>query len=775
MRQFKWYFRHFLSKTLSHILSSATFIFQGSKICLFCLLLIFLLSFPSSLIYAQASSSENILEETGYSAEEASELSLFEKIPTIVTASKRTERITEAPSIISVITEEDIERMGARTIIDVLRTIPGIEIVRNEYNTSQIAVRGLLSESSAGIKILFDGHTLNDPITGGATAFYDDLPLRNVQRIEIIRGPASALYGTNAFVSVVNIITKEAQDINGLEVSMGTGSNHTINPSFLYGEALNDVNLTLYFDYYTTKGDKFFINSDSMTGYDSLTGSTVSLAPGSFSEEREKIDLSYKVRYHDFTLHGKFYDKHRGPFLTNAFVLNEDSTEDTRHFYTELEYSRFLTERVEFHSKVYVDYYEYDVFENFARGITLFSDNDKLLTYPNGLSNNIHLESWRFGNEEQLNVRLFKNNDLTLGFAYEYSSVGDVSYLTNIYNVDVGVDPDVLLDIREFVSGVNYSSYQTVAAVFLQDTWRIRDSIDLTFGMRGDFFDDYGGVFTPKAAMVYEPNQDFNIKLLFGSAFRVPSFSETLIENPEEESSTEELHTFEVGFGYKPTEWLVAEVNYFNTEINELTEVTNGEEIGSYPIGTTQTYRTVGGFDAQGVEIELRGTSEKDINLGIIPRIISSTFRLNYSYQDTQDSQTHEKVPNMAKHKGNIGVGFNLSAEKRPDSRFNALSVFRTFSDELSLYFNLFLCGERERSTNDIRGPLPGYGVLDMTLTAHDVFHRGLDLSFSIKNMLDKEYYDPSPELTDIYSLSTIPDDYPNPGRTFYVELHYLF
>jgi outer membrane receptor protein involved in Fe transport len=275
--------------------------------------------------------------------------------------------------------------------------------------------------------------------------------------------------------------------------------------------------------------------------------------------------------------------------------------------------------------------------------------------------------------------------------------------------------------------------------------------------------------------MVYEPNQDFNIKLLFGSAFRVPSFSETLIENPEEESSTEELHTFEVGFGYKPTEWLVAEVNYFNTEINELTEVTNGEEIGSYPIGTTQTYRTVGGFDAQGVEIELRGTSEKDINLGIIPRIISSTFRLNYSYQDTQDSQTHEKVPNMAKHKGNIGVGFNLSAEKRPDSRFNALSVFRTFSDELSLYFNLFLCGERERSTNDIRGPLPGYGVLDMTLTAHDVFHRGLDLSFSIKNMLDKEYYDPSPELTDIYSLSTIPDDYPNPGRTFYVELHYLF
>ena len=68
-----------------------------------------------------------------------------------------------------------------------------MEIRRDETNTRQIMVRGLNSDTSSGVKILIDGHALNDPISGGATMFYDDLPLKNVRRIEVIRGPASCL------------------------------------------------------------------------------------------------------------------------------------------------------------------------------------------------------------------------------------------------------------------------------------------------------------------------------------------------------------------------------------------------------------------------------------------------------------------------------------------------------------------------------------------------------------------------------------------------------
>ena len=132
-------------------------------------------------------------------------------------------------------------------------------------------------------------------------------------------------------------------------------------------------------------------------------------------------------------------------------------------------------------------------------------------------------------------------------------------------------------------------------------------------------------------------------------------------------------------------------------------------------------------------------------------------------------------LPDMARHKGNIEIGLNLSAEDRPNNGHHTLGIFRTFSDEFSLYFNSFLCGERERSPNDLRDPLSGFGVLDMTLTAHDVFHKGLEFSFSLKNMFDKDYRDPSPELTEENRFSTVPDDFPNPGRSFFVELSYTF
>ena len=89
------------------------------------------------------------------SSQEPEEFPLFEEIPVVVTASQKPERITAAPSIISVITEEDIERMGARTITDVLRTIPGIDIVQDQFGVSQIIVRGLglngTSGDSAGV------------------------------------------------------------------------------------------------------------------------------------------------------------------------------------------------------------------------------------------------------------------------------------------------------------------------------------------------------------------------------------------------------------------------------------------------------------------------------------------------------------------------------------------------------------------------------------------------------------------------------------------------
>lgn len=730
-----------------------------------------------------STTSEDFPEAAEQAPEETSELSFFENIPVVVTASKRPERISQAASIISVITEEDIQQMGARTIMDVLRTIPGIEIVKDLNSLSQIAVRGFRSETSSGVKILIDGHAMNDPISGGATWFYDDLSLKNVRRIEIIRGPASALYGANAFVSVVNILTKNAQDIDGLDVSVRGGSFQTVNPSFLIGKVIQELEITLYADYLTTEGPDLFFREDALSIYDRYTAldgiAPISLAPGEFHEAREKFDLGYTLRFRGFSWRGRFMNKHREPFLpsfTDLTALNTRSREDLQHSYTEVEYRQFFTERLELSTRAYIDYFQVDTFERLARGITLFVPQRQLFgRYRNGLKTKVHAESYRIGVEQQMNFRLFERNDLTLGAAYQYWNIHKVSFRTNSANLELGLPPDQLFDIEELEPGIDLSESRTIFSLFAQDSWKIRQTLDLTLGLRGDFFDDMGGVLTPKVGMVYEATPSVNVKVLFGSAFRLFSFLES-VDSESDEDMTEELRTFEIGLSYQPLKWLTTEVNYFYTDINELIQVTEGEDTGAYPIETSQIYQNIGGVDVHGLELELHGTAEKEIGLKIIPRIMQTVFRLNYSYQNARDTETDQKVPNIARHKANIGIDFTLSAEKRPDERFNALSrIFRTLSDVFSLSFNLFLCGERERSVNDARAPLAGYNVLDMTLTAHDVFHKGLNFSFSVNNMLDENYSYPSPEFSAEQWQTTIAGDLPGAGRSYIFELQYMF
>ena len=153
---------------------------------------------------------------------------------------------------------------------------------------------------------------------------------------------------------------------------------------------------------------------------------------------------------------------------------------------------------------------------------------------------NFHAKSWRVGTEGRLDFRLFKNNDLTIGGAYEYYAVDDASLQTNVFNAESGLPPNALQDIQNIFPEVNSSSFQHFAAFFAQDRWQIRDTIDLTLGFRGDYFSDFGGIVTPKVGMTYEPVPFFNVKLLFGSAFRIPSFIESFIEPTTQSISPQE-------------------------------------------------------------------------------------------------------------------------------------------------------------------------------------------------------------------------------------------
>lgn len=238
------------------------------------ILLIFLLLSSSPII---AFSEERVSGDT--KARVRAEEIAFEEIPIVVTAARRPQKIREAPSTIDVITSEDIKKLGVLTLHEALRLLPGIDVRRmGVFNV--ISIRGIgsgLVDRSDRILLLVDGRRINSAWDG---SFRGDIPLTNVERIEVIRGPVSSLYGTNAFGGVINIITKSGDDVDGIHPSISAGSDKTYMAEVFAGKRWDSLDGVITFRHYETDGQKLLNDN----------------------EEFKENDIFGKIKYKGFTL-----------------------------------------------------------------------------------------------------------------------------------------------------------------------------------------------------------------------------------------------------------------------------------------------------------------------------------------------------------------------------------------------------------------------------------------------------------------------------------------
>ena len=142
----------------------------------------------------------------------------------VTSVSKKEQKLSRTASAVFVITQEDIRRSGATNIPDLLRMVPGLDVAQINANTWAISARGLNGRFSNELLVLLDGRSLYTPTTGGV--FWDvvDLPLEDIERIEVIRGPGASVWATSAVNGVINIITKTASDTPGAMVVAGGGT-----------------------------------------------------------------------------------------------------------------------------------------------------------------------------------------------------------------------------------------------------------------------------------------------------------------------------------------------------------------------------------------------------------------------------------------------------------------------------------------------------------------------------------------------------------------------
>src|SRR5579875_1361018 len=153
----------------------------------------------------------------------------------VTSVSKKEQKLSQTPAAVYVITQEDIARSGATNIPDLLRMVPGVQVAQVDANTWAISIRGFNDIYSNKLLVLIDGRTVYDPIFSGVSWDEMDVPLNDIERIEIIRGPGGTVWGANAVNGVINIITKSARETPGLYLQAGTGSEENNDHEAQYG------------------------------------------------------------------------------------------------------------------------------------------------------------------------------------------------------------------------------------------------------------------------------------------------------------------------------------------------------------------------------------------------------------------------------------------------------------------------------------------------------------------------------------------------------------
>ena len=277
------------------------------------------------------------------------------EIPIVYGAAKYDQKVNEAPAAVIIITAEQIRAYGYRTFAQILDSVPGL-FTNTDRNYSYIGFRGFNrpGDYTSRVLLLIDNHRLNDAIydQGGAgTETPIDVDL--IDRVEIIKGPGSSLYGTNAFFGVVNVITKRGRDIKGAEVSGEASSFNTYRSRLTYGNKFsNGVEMLL-------SGSL----SDS-EGYRELFYPAFASTNNGIAKNADRDNLYYysgKVSYADFTLLGGHqWRKKNVPTAAFGAVFNDnrDNTVDERT-YLDLVYQHEFVNQLNVKARLYFDRYYY--------------------------------------------------------------------------------------------------------------------------------------------------------------------------------------------------------------------------------------------------------------------------------------------------------------------------------------------------------------------------------------------------------------------------------
>ncbi len=540
-------------------------------------------------------------------ARELDDLDLIElmqlEVEQVVGAARRVQLRDEAPSSVTVLTARQIRDHGYRTLAEALRAVPGLHATYDR-NYSYLGVRGLYTpgDYNSRVLLLVDGHRLNYGVYGGlGLGFESPVDITTLERIEIIRGPGSSLYGSNAFLAVVNLVTRKGGAEVGFKLDAEIGE---------WGTYLGRAQWSTKFD----DGAELFVSARTYAS----DGATV------------RFDDFASGPWGGVTRRGDYEDAHqiqarwdRGEWTVATGVSWREKGIPTASFGTIFETDRNRTIDVQGYFDLgwrrtrddgsstqanlrYDDYdyrgrYLYDDTANGGPPILVFRDRSSARTLSfealHGLAG-----AW--------------NDTLTFGGEVRWNFQADQINRDDFNGL-------LLADRRDNVNG----------GVFAQDEFALDDSTTLLAGLRFDHYQWFGGWFTPRLALQRRLGERARVKLLYGEAYRAPTeyelyYSDGVTQVGNEGLDPERIRTLEgiVSMAFDTN--FEGSLSLFHNELDDLIVLTPGA-------GGIMAFENAEAAQSDGVELELVRRWEGGTRL-----------RVSHSYQNVIDERTGARLPN---------------------------------------------------------------------------------------------------------------------------------
>lgn len=519
----------------------------------------------------------------------------------VITASKKEEKVSDAPGIVSVITPKEIRAFGGVTLMDLLQRVPGLQPISSHLFVQNVAsIRGdLLTHSDNHVLVLLNGRPMREGVNGGINSpIYTSFPVEMIDRIEVVRGPGSVLYGTNAYVGIINIITKPASKYNKLRVSGLGGSLGSFMGTLSAGLTKGDLQFNVNAQYFKESSWNF----NAQTPRPGYPTKTIDMKYG-----EDKIGIGAQLTYKGFGLLG-FYSRGSDDVLGMLPYASYQSKNNLRRLFLNISYQTKILS-------------SWDMSVNVTHNLSDSRLNEK----NEKIAPNLHYGSDWLG-EVTFNGSITRNVNLVFGgvmdsrHKYEVPENSPIKQTYHLYNWSAYAQMDYS----------PFSTFKLIAGAQLNKPYKGNSAI------------------VPRLGAIFNFKNGFGIKALYAEAFRSPSPLEQMMEkpilhgNPALEPETILTTDLQVFYSGKKIDWALT---YFRSSYKNL--------IQRIPYsGGGQIFSNEGEMKVEGVEFEIKANLAHGI-------YISGSA----AYQDNKNDKTltpHTMIKFGAAYQAPFGLNIGI-------------------------------------------------------------------------------------------------------------------